>query len=105
MRRWHKMAEAMCARLGGLAGVEVDIAHPTRGARPLVIPRARVRIDAGLLGRSVSEIEEELERGVPAIAVLPEPAAATIWLNPQHLADGEEEIVAQRLVEVLRAKV
>ena len=105
MRRWRGMAEAMCAQLTGLAGVEVEIAYPTRGARPLVIPRARLRVDEGLLCCTVNEIEEELEQGSPAIAVLPEAAEATIWLNPQHLADGEEEIVAQRVAEVLRAKV
>ena len=101
MRRWQAMAETMAARLGGLPGVEVDIAHPTRGARPLCIPRTRLRIDAALLGRSVGEIEAELEAGRPRIAVLPEPAAQAIWLNPQHLEDGEEEVVARRLVEVL----
>jgi hypothetical protein len=84
-----------------LPGVEVDIAHPTRGARPLCIPRTRLRIDAALLGRSVAEIEAELEAGKPAIAVLPEPAAQAIWLNPQHLEDGEEEVVARRIIEVL----
>ena len=105
MRRWREIAEAMCAQLTGLAGVEAEIAYPTRGARPLVIPRARLRVDEGRLGCTVNEIEEELEQGAPAIAVLPEPAEAAIWLNPQHLADGEEEIVAQRVAEVLRAKV
>ena len=104
MERWQPQAEAIAARLVGLKGVEVDIAHPTHGARPLVIPRARLRIDEDLLGCTVGQIETELEQGQPAVAVLPEPAQATIWINPQHLQDGEEEIVARRLVEVLESK-
>ena len=52
----------------------------------------------------MGQIETELEQGQPAVAVLPEPAQATIWINPQHLQDGEEEIVSRRLVEVLESK-
>jgi L-seryl-tRNA(Ser) seleniumtransferase len=104
MRRWQRMAEAMCAGLEGVKGAVAEVDHPTRGARPLVIPRARVRVDEALLGCGVSEVEKELEEGTPAIHVSLEPGASTIWLNPQHLADGEEEIVARRLAEVLRAR-
>ena len=104
MRRWQGLAEAMCAQLQGIAGVEADIAQPTRGGRPLVIPRARLQIDEALLGRTVGQIEEELEQGKPAIAVSIDTGKAAIWLNPQHLTDGQENIVARRMVEVLEAK-
>ena len=104
MQRWRVMAQAMQDRLRGLRGLEVDIAHPTHGARPLVIPRTRLRLDEQLLGCTVTQIAEELECAKPAVAVLPQPAQATIWLNPQHLEDGEEEIVARRLAELIEAK-
>lgn len=102
MRRWQAMADTMCERLQGIAGVVVDVAYPTRGARPLIIPRARVRVDQTLLGQTVEQIEVVLETGTPAIAVLPQPSQQTIWLNPQHLEDGQEETVAARLAQVLR---
>jgi L-seryl-tRNA(Ser) seleniumtransferase len=102
MSRWRDMAETMCARLQGIAGVAVDIAYPTHGARPLVIPRTRVRVDEAQVGRSVVQIEAALETGTPAIAVLPEPAQQIIWLNPQHLQDGELEMVVARLAAVLQ---
>ena len=86
MRRWQEKAETMCAQLQGIAGVEAEVALPTRGGRPLVIPRTRLRID------------EQLEQGTPAIAV--SIASGEIWLNPQHMADGEEEIVVRRVAEV-----
>ena len=103
MSRWRRMAETMCARLQGIAGIAADIAHPTRGARPLIIPRARVRVDEAQVGRTVAQIETVLETGTPAIAVLVEPAQQLIWLNPQHLEDSQEETVAERLAEVLQA--
>ncbi len=102
MRRWQEKAEAMCAQLQGIAGVEAEVALPTRGGRPLVIPRTRLRIDEQLLGCTVNEIDEQLEQGTPAIAV--SIASMEIWLNPQHLADGEEEIVVRRVAEVLKAQ-
>ncbi len=104
LKRWQALAAAMCEQLNGIPGVEVDVAFPARGARPLCIPRTRLRIDTAQLACDIEQIESELETGQPAIAILPEPAAHTIWLNPQHLADGEEKVVAQRVAEVLRAK-
>ena len=100
MARWQQMAEAMCAGLQGIDGVEVGIDFPTHGARPLVIPRARLQVDEQVLGKTVAEIEAALEKGTPAVAVLPQ--QGTIWLNPQHLEDGEEDIVVQRLGAVLK---
>ena len=100
----HGVDIAEGALLDGIPGVEVDVAFPTKGARPLCIPRTRLRIDTEQLACDIEQIEIELETGPPAIAILPEPAAHTIWLNPQHLADGEEELVAQRVAEVLRSK-
>jgi len=49
----------------------------------------------------VAQVETALEQGQPAVAVMPEPSRSIIWLNPQHLADGEEEIVARRFAEVV----
>ena len=66
-----------------------------------MIPRARLQVDEEVLGKTVAEIEAELEKGTPAVAVLPQPG--TIWLNPQHLEDGEEDIVVERVGEVLKA--
>ena len=65
-----------------------------------MIPRVRLQVDEQMLGKPVAEIEAALEKGTPAVAVLPQPG--TIWLNPQHLEDGEEDIVVQRVGAVLK---
>ena len=44
----------------------------------------------------MAEIEAALEKGTPAVAVLPQ--QGTIWLNPQHLQDGEEAIVVRTMM-------
>jgi hypothetical protein len=60
-----------------------------------------LKVDEQVVGKTVDEIEAELERGTPAVAVLPQPGS--IWLNPQHLEDGEEDIVIERVGAVLKA--
>ena len=91
----------MCDRLQGIPGVEAEIAFPTQGPRPLCIPRVRLRIDEESAPASLAKIVAELGMGRPAVAVYAEPERAAIWLNPQHLREGEEQIVAQRLKEIL----
>ncbi len=101
MRRWRGLAEAMRARLEGIDGLVADIAFPLRGARPLCIPRTRLQLDAEKLGKSVGQAVAELGRRSPTVAVSAEPGLGVIWLNPQHLLDGEEVVVARRVREVL----
>ena len=47
-------------------------------------------------------MEEVLEGGNPAVAVFADAANGAIWLNPQHLEDGEEMLVAKRVGELQR---
>lgn len=103
VRRWQAQAEKMRDILTGLPGVEVDIAFATSGARPLIVPRTRLRLDTVRIGKSVDQLDAELEGGEPAVAVGPDAANDSLWLNPQHLEEGEEELVARRVAEVLGA--
>ncbi|HJP32564.1 MAG TPA: aminotransferase class V-fold PLP-dependent enzyme [Candidatus Latescibacteria bacterium] len=102
LARWQGMAERMRDILQGIDGVEGEVAFPTRGGRPLVIPRTRLAIDEGVVGRTIRELDDVLEGGDPAVAVFADAANGAIWLNPQHLEDGEEELVAERVGELLR---
>jgi broad specificity polyphosphatase/5'/3'-nucleotidase SurE len=58
-----------------------------------------VTVDAAVM--EVGAVAEALIAGEPAIAVSLEPRARTLWLNPQHLEPGQEEIVAARVRQVL----
>ena len=101
VRRWQAQAEKMRDMLTGLPGVEADIAFAKSGARPLIVPRTRLRLDTARIGKSIDQLDAELEGGTPAVAVGPDAANDSLWLNPQHLEEGEEELVARRVAEVL----
>lgn len=101
VRCWQAQAERMRDMLNEVPGVEADVAFATSGARPLIVPRTRLRLDTAIVGCTVDQLDAELEGGEPAVAVLPDAANNSIWLNPQHLEEGEEELVARRVAEVL----
>jgi hypothetical protein len=89
--------------LQGLGGVQADVAWPDGGARPLCIPRTRVLVEPGSGRPGIAALVAALRAGEPAVAVGADARAHTLWLNPQHLADGEEDVVAARVRAVLTA--
>lgn len=101
LARWQGMSERMRDALQDIDGVQGEVAFPTRGGRPLCIPRTRLAIDEATVGRSIGKLDDILEGGDPAVAVFADVAHSAIWLNPQHLQDGQEIAVAQRVREVL----
>ncbi len=86
------------AALSRLPGVYAERSFPNEAGQPL--PRALVTIDAAKAGISRDQVVQALVEGTPSIAVA---AGGTdgIYLNPMTLADGEEQIVLDRLVAVL----
>ncbi len=102
MARWQAMAERMRDALQGIDGVQAEVRLPERGGRPLCIPRTRVAIDEAVVGRTIQQLDEMLEGGNPMVAIFADVAHSAIWLTPQHLEDGQELQVAERVGEVLR---
>jgi D-glucosaminate-6-phosphate ammonia-lyase len=101
MRHWQELAQRMSDGLQGLECAQAEVALSTRGARPTIIPRVRVVVDVEKLGKSFAQIDTELERGQPAMAITMQPRQNELWLSPQHLQEGEEAIAAARLRQVL----
>jgi D-glucosaminate-6-phosphate ammonia-lyase len=95
MARWQGMAERMREALADVPGVDASVDFPTGGGRPLVIPRTRLALDEEVVGRTIRELDDALEGGDPVVTVFADVAGGAIWLNPQHLEDGEEDEVAQ----------
>lgn len=97
---WQEMSEQMCAGLQGIDGVSAEVAFATSGARPLVVPKARVTVDGkvALVGR----VAQALMLGEPAIAISTEPGLGALWLNPQHLEPEQVEVVVRRVREELQ---
>ena len=87
-----------CIELNKIAGVVAERSFPNEAGQPL--PRAKVAFDASVTGANRDTIIEQLLSGAPAISV----AAAGddgIYINPMTLADGQESIVLDRLLEIL----
>ena len=94
--RVYRLAEA----LDGVRGVRCNLTRPTSGG----VPRAEVWIDSELLGMTAFDVIEALETGDPIVCVSQGLAPrGGLVVNPMTLADGEERIVADRIMEVLRA--
>ena len=87
-------------RIGSLPGVTVRRVFPVGpGRRPGTIPRAYVEWDVGIVRVTVQEIVDSLLDGDPPIVV--GAADDALVLNPQTLDPGEEEIIADRLHQLL----
>ncbi len=88
-----------CDTLGKLPGVYAERSFPNEAGQPL--PRAKVVIDPAKAGMSRDDVVAALRNGTPSIEVASGGADA-LYLNPMTLADGEEQIVLDRLLEILR---
>ncbi len=98
---WEVMVARMVEMLSGLPGVDARRVSPGEpGVQPNWIPRVYIDWDPEIvrLGRSV--IQQRLREGEPAVAV--GETADGLYLNPQALQPGEEEVVARRVREAFR---
>nr|BAG82743.1 putative selenocysteine synthase [uncultured bacterium] len=87
-----------CMELSRRPGVHAERAFPNEAGQPL--PRAKVTIDAAKAGMSRDDVVAQLRNGSPSIEVS-QAGSDVLYLNPMTLADGEEQIVLDRLLEIL----
>jgi len=87
-----------CSELNRINGVHAERSFPNEAGQPL--PRALVHLDSSTLGLSRDAVVDALEEGSPSILVV-KGGEDGIYLNPMTLVDGEEEIVLNRLLEIL----
>ncbi|MCC6178494.1 MAG: aminotransferase class V-fold PLP-dependent enzyme [Chloroflexi bacterium] len=92
--RVYRLAEV----LDGVRGVRCTLTRPDGG-----IPRAEIWLDEEVLGMTAYDVVNALEAGDLPICVSQglTPRGGLV-VNPSTLADGEERVVAERLLEVLR---
>ena len=81
-----------------IEGVTVHRSFPSEAGQPM--PRTEIRFDAEQLSITRNEILHQLQTGEPAID-LAGAGANGIFINGQTLMQGEIEIIAQRLKEIL----
>ena len=81
-----------------IEGVTVHRSFPSEAGQPM--PRTEIRFDAEQLGITRDEILHQLQTGEPAIDIAGA-GANGVFINGQTLMQGEIEIIAQRLQEIL----
>jgi L-seryl-tRNA(Ser) seleniumtransferase len=94
----EEVVSGWCGELNQLQGVQAERSFPNEAGQPL--PRAKVVIDAAKAGMSRDEVVNALRAGTPSIEVAASDTD-TIYLNPMTLSDGEDQIVLDRLLEIL----
>lgn len=95
----EEVVAGWCAELNRHPGIHAERSFPNEAGQPL--PRALVKIDAAQAGMTRDAVVKALETGTPSIYVSPG-GSDGIYLNPMTLADGEEQIVLDRLQAILR---
>lgn len=107
MDNWNARLEHIASRLKSIAGVHLEIQQPK--GRSNHSPSLIVTWNTALIPLAGYEVEQLLWDGNPRIAVsgagsfLPFPPNIKphISINSSQLVDGEEEIIAERVFEVL----
>ena len=98
---WERRCRVVAAAAEGIDGVEAEYDPPFTNRFPPASPVARLRFgDRGDAGSRAAA--EALERGDPSILV--GVSGDSISVAPQTLREGEAEIIAGRLREILSAR-
>jgi L-seryl-tRNA(Ser) seleniumtransferase len=87
--------------LNEIEGLSVGRDFPNEAGQPL--PRSLITVDSEVLGMTRDDIVRELENGNPAIRVLTN-SENGIYLNPMTLEPGQEQIVLERILEIIRQR-
>ena len=94
-REFDRRAETVRAAVTTVPGVTAEVFVPEVANH---VPHIRVSWDAAALGMTPSEVSRQLRDGTPSIGVRPgNELVVGVWM----MRDGEAEVVAQRLREVL----
>ena len=94
----EEVVSGWCGELNRLPGVQAERSFPNEAGQPL--PRAKVVIDPAKAGMSRDEIVQALRNGTPSIEVSSS-GTDVIYINPMTLSEGEDQIVLDRLLEIL----
>lgn len=94
----EEVVTGWCTELNKIAGINAERSFPNEAGQPL--PRALVRINSEQIPLGRDGVVDALEQGTPSIFVAKADDNG-IYVNPMTLADGEEQIVLDRLLEIL----
>ncbi len=97
-RRYEKQVRHVVESLAGRPHVTARRDYPSEAGQPM--PRAEILLDEPGLGLHRDDLLARLRDGDPAISLAPA-GEHGVFVNPQTLEPGEEQVVARRIVEEL----
>ncbi|HKC27914.1 MAG TPA: aminotransferase class V-fold PLP-dependent enzyme [Jatrophihabitans sp.] len=92
--QWYATCRRWAESLAELPGLSVAVDDRNEAGQP--VPRVRVQVDEGVVGRSGATIVAGLRERDPGVVVLPDGADA-FYIGADLLQCGEEEIVLERV--------
>jgi L-seryl-tRNA(Ser) seleniumtransferase len=100
-KAWEAQRDYLVQRLLGLTGVRASGTRPVSPGAPAsaYLPAAYVALDEAELGMTIETVIQQLREGNPGIVV--GRSQGGIVLRVQMMQQGEEQVVAARLLEIL----
>jgi uncharacterized pyridoxal phosphate-dependent enzyme len=100
-REWQSRLENVSRQVSSVPGVRTEFFVPDIANH---VPTMRITWDAQRISAAPSEIAQALRKGTPSIVVATgENGAPSLEINSFMLKPGEDQIIAERLTEALRA--
>lgn len=97
-RQWYAVCSEWESGLTGLAGVDIEIDPINEAGQP--VPRVRVTVDAGAVGRTATEVVNALRSGDPGVRVVVG-HADDFYLGPDMVDEADVTLVLRRVTEEL----
>lgn len=102
LRRYEKQVQYLVSVFADVSGVTARRSFPSEAGQPM--PRAELIFDQATLRVSRDEILARLQSGDPPI-LLAEAGEHGVFVNPQTLYGEEEQLIAERLKEIIRLPI
>ena len=100
MQAYEAQVKTILQAFASTPGVQARRSFPNEAGQPL--PRAELRLDPAKAGITRDALLARLLAGDPAISLAPA-GADGVYINPQTLQPGEEQVIIDRIIGILAA--
>jgi len=99
IQEWYRRCQVVAQAVNGVDGIEATFTRPFENKFPPASPLVHLRFAEGA-PLTAPEVNKALEAGTPSI--LASASDSSLTVGPQTLQDGEAEIIAARIEEIVK---
>jgi L-seryl-tRNA(Ser) seleniumtransferase len=99
MQRYEGQVRYAIDALSVVPHLSARRSFPSEAGQPM--PRAEILFDEQALGLTRDEVLAQLQQGNPSIALSPA-GDSGLYLNPQTLQPGQEQVIVDRIIEIVK---